>query len=99
MRCHLRSHFPPRRNYFFNPDYTDAALPPSGPDQSSINQFSNLLDIGGPVVGGSAKDGGDDMLLDIGDDDEGPLGVDPALQATDKDLEAMSLLTRKFSFG
>ena len=38
----------------------------------------------------------DDMLLDIGDDDEGSLDMDPALRATDKDLEAMSLLTREF---
>ena len=37
------------------------------------------------------------MLLDIGDDDEeGSLDMDPALQATDKDLEAMSLLTHEF---
>ena len=45
----------------------------------------------------SAKGPDDNMLLDIGDDDYGgPLNdVDPALQATDKDLEAMSLLTRK----
>lgn len=37
------------------------------------------------------------MLLDIGDVDEGPLDVDPALRATDKDLEAMSLLTRELA--
>ena len=38
----------PFRNYFFNPDYTDAAPPPPGRDQSSTNsQFSNLLDVGG----------------------------------------------------
>ena len=87
------------RNYFFNPDYSDAAgaLPPSGPpDQSSTNQFANLLDIGGTTGQSAMGQSADDMLLDIGDDEEGTLDMDPALRATDKDLEAMSLLTRKF---
>ena len=37
------------------------------------------------------------ITLDFGDDEEGSLDMDPALQATDKDLEAMSLLTRELS--
>ena len=57
------------------------------------------MDIGGGTSSGQSAMGAaaaDDMLLDIGDDDEGSLDMDPALRATDKDLEAMSLLTREF---
>ena len=57
------------------------------------------MDIGGgggmqSAMGGAAAD---DMLLDIGDDEDGSLDMDPALRATDKDLEAMSLLTRELA--
>ena len=61
------------RNYFFNPDYSDAAPPPSAPaDQSSTNPFPNLLDIGAAA--------NDEVLLDIGGGDEDTADIDPALQ-------------------